>query len=48
MSGSPRSKFESKTPDTGMMKIKECNDVAPYFFNNEVHAKNPNDAVTRL
>ena len=48
VSCSPKSKPESRTPDIGMMKIKECNDEAPNFFNKEFHAKKPNDAVTRL
>jgi len=46
--GSSRTSPPSKTPETGMMKIKECSATAPYFFSKVSHATKQKEAVTKL
>ena len=45
--GSPRTRPPNKTPAMGIMKIKECNETAPYFWSRLVHATKPKEAVKR-
>lgn len=45
--GSPRTRPPSKTPAMGIMKMKECNETAPYFWSMLAHATKPKEAVIR-
>jgi len=43
--GSPRTTPPRITPAIGIIKIKECNETAPYFWSIVFHATKPKDAV---
>ncbi len=48
VTGSPSSMMPKKTPETGIMKIKECKVVAPYLLIRPFQIMKPNVAVTTV